>query len=708
MLENFKKFLNGKTVAIVGNSSKLMDNEFGEEIDSHDIVIRFNDGFIINKKAQGSKTTILVLSQELSSSDILRYKPLYIINRSSNYNNGTTYSFPKQLREEVSKKIKGVCSSGVLTLEWLLKYNVKFVDLYGFDLNYKTFHNLVEEKKIINEYEKDGLIKINREKKKIIVSSKPVEPIKSILTQKSPVIDNIKSIINITPKVTKSLTSVTEKIIEKNPVVKIEKIVEAKSENKNSLFSEKYYDKFDLISFDVFDTLLYRPFKYPSELFEYIGGSQFRKERIWAEKISRLQCKETTLDKIYNMIQPEYKKYKDIEISTEISLCKPYKENAELFNFIKSLGKKIIITSDMYLPESVIEIMLWQCGVNGYDKIYVSSKQQAQKSTGELFDKILEDYKLPPEKILHIGDNKRSDGDIPSTKGLSIYNVEKKIDLLFKNKPFLKLLKDNYLNNLYISSLIDYQEDNYWKRLGYMYGSVLVYPFMYWLRDEAIKNKIDTLVFVGRDGYILKKVFEKFNTGIKCIYAYANRRMAKSGKDYSYYFDNIGCEGYTALVDSTTRDYSAQSTSKIKAGYYFWVRDPYKETIVPEWCYSYSFTNRDAYSRILSWELVETLVASPEPPVQDIDEETLQPIYDEITPEEEFRIKIITDICEGILEYGEKNIEIPLQPENVFEIINNFLTHLTIEDKEYLGQVNFASDPSHSSYHKLVVHPKKR
>ena len=674
-----------------------MDNEFGEEIDTHDIIIRFNDGFIANKNSQGTKTTILVLSQELSPSDILKYKPLYIINRSSNYNNGTTYAFPKDLREKASKKTKGVCSSGLLTIEWLLQHNVKFIDLYGFDLNYKTFHNLVEERKIISDYEKDGLLKINKEKKRVIIE-KP-----KIITSK-----DVKQNI-ISSRICKG--TITKKdIIESNPVIKIEKNKEEKkmkTENKNSLYSEKYYDKFDLISFDVFDTLLYCPFKHPSELFEYIGGSGFRKERIWAERISRLHCKETTYNKIYNMIQPEYKKFKEIELNTELSLCKPYKENVELFNFIKSLGKKIIITSDMYLPESVIEMMLWQCGVSGFDRIYVSSEQQAQKCTGELFDKILKDYQISPEKLLHIGDNRRSDGSVPYNMGISIYNIEKKIDLLFEEKPLLKLLKENYLNNLYISSLIDYQEDNYWKRLGYMYGSVLVYPFMYWLRDKALENKIDTLVFVGRDGYILKKVFEKFNTGIKCIYAYANRRMAKSGKDYSYYFDNIGCEGYTALVDSTTRDYSAQSTSKIKAGYYFWVRDPYKDTIVPEGCYSYSFTDRDAYSRILSWELVETLVASPEPPIKDIDEETLKPIYDEITPEEEFRIKIITDICEGILEYGEKNIEIPLQPENVFEVINNFLTHLTTEDKEYLGQVNFASDPSHSSYHKLIVHPKK-
>lgn len=54
----FFKFFENKTVAIVGNATSLLGKKYGKQIDSHDIVIRFNRGYIINEEAQGVKTTV--------------------------------------------------------------------------------------------------------------------------------------------------------------------------------------------------------------------------------------------------------------------------------------------------------------------------------------------------------------------------------------------------------------------------------------------------------------------------------------------------------------------------------------------------------------------------------------------------------------------------------------------------------------------------
>ena len=54
-----EKLLDGKSVAIVGNSGKLLHKRHGEAIDSHDAVIRFNWAPTEGYEAQvGSKTTI--------------------------------------------------------------------------------------------------------------------------------------------------------------------------------------------------------------------------------------------------------------------------------------------------------------------------------------------------------------------------------------------------------------------------------------------------------------------------------------------------------------------------------------------------------------------------------------------------------------------------------------------------------------------------
>jgi len=54
----------GKTVAVVGNSKKLLDFAHGAAIDDHDLVIRFNRAWpnrARNRKATGSKTTHMSL-----------------------------------------------------------------------------------------------------------------------------------------------------------------------------------------------------------------------------------------------------------------------------------------------------------------------------------------------------------------------------------------------------------------------------------------------------------------------------------------------------------------------------------------------------------------------------------------------------------------------------------------------------------------------
>jgi CMP-N-acetylneuraminic acid synthetase len=58
-LFNFKSLIKGKSIAVVANSSKLLENNFGESIDKHDIVIRFNSYKILPKHT-GSKITMHV------------------------------------------------------------------------------------------------------------------------------------------------------------------------------------------------------------------------------------------------------------------------------------------------------------------------------------------------------------------------------------------------------------------------------------------------------------------------------------------------------------------------------------------------------------------------------------------------------------------------------------------------------------------------
>ena len=164
-------YLKDKNVAIVGNAQSIFDHTYGEEIDKADVVIRFNRGFPNDIKAQGEKTTILMLSCDLSKTDINFYKAKYVINRSGIASNDAP-TISSQDRNRLAEKLGSQPSSGFMAIDLCLTAHAKSIQLYGFDFEqtptfynpdgYKTKHDYNKEQEIVLEYERAGLLTINK------------------------------------------------------------------------------------------------------------------------------------------------------------------------------------------------------------------------------------------------------------------------------------------------------------------------------------------------------------------------------------------------------------------------------------------------------------------------------------------------------------------------------------------------------------------
>lgn len=181
--------------------------------------------------------------------------------------------------------------------------------------------------------------------------------------------------------------------------------------------SIKKITKKHIISFDVFNTLILRKTKKPSDVFMQINdGTVFGMKRISAEKKAR-SCnvkEDVTLSDIYKFL-PEYDENK--EIKKEIELCYANPKAIQLYNTLRKRGKEIIIVSDMYLPREVICIILKNSGYDIDDvPIYVSSEYGKTKRTGNLYKVVLKDHQ--GQRIVHIGDNVISDYLIPKLLGI--------------------------------------------------------------------------------------------------------------------------------------------------------------------------------------------------------------------------------------------------------------------------------------------------
>ena len=279
----------------------------------------------------------------------------------------------------------------------------------------------------------------------------------------------------------------------------------------------KYLDGIDVVSFDIFDTLLIRPYKKPVDLFKHLeilyNAPGFCNERIFAEARARTKCgsrdKDICFNDIYDSILPDYKVLKEKELELEKNILKA---NPFILNIYKNAvkkGKQIIAISDMYLPESFLKEILSLNGFNEISQIYVSSKYGYNKNSRVLYQLALKDLKISPERALHIGDNLTADFYRAKECGMNAILIPQ----ISANTIWKKRLKkiNNQFETGILSSIFNYHQmyksNNYWEELGYHLGGPLAVGYIEKIISESSKINLDTLLFVSRDGYILQKVY---------------------------------------------------------------------------------------------------------------------------------------------------------------------------------------------------------
>ncbi|MBO4779932.1 MAG: hypothetical protein J5497_04770, partial [Selenomonadaceae bacterium] len=219
----------------------------------------------------------------------------------------------------------------------------------------------------------------------------------------------------------------------------------------------------EIVSFDIFDTLLMRFVAKPALVNEIIRfrvenllGHEFNfpKLRIEAENLVR-QSKtvgDVTLDEIYKKFGEicgfdgeTCKKIRDLEIETELKLILPRQDMIDWFNEIRKRGREIWLISDMYMQTPDLERLLRKCGITDYDKLLISSETGLRKDTAEIWDRLAAEGYTSQRKIVHIGDNETSDLQLPGDRNFGIYHIMSAINL-FSQVPFGRILLENLGN----------------------------------------------------------------------------------------------------------------------------------------------------------------------------------------------------------------------------------------------------------------------
>ena len=211
------------------------------------------------------------------------------------------------------------------------------------------------------------------------------------------------------------------------------------------MMNDKVLTSFDVISFDVFDTLLTRCCLEPKDVFSQVEKMTRQKgyanARLKAERRANRRVAlgvtrgETSLDEVYSFI-PRFCDLKDAELECEKSCIRANPEAVELWFRAGELGKRRVIVSDMYLPRQFIEKLLKANGVTGWDGIYVSSEYKARKKTGKLYQIMMKDQGVEPTQVLHIGDNEISDVASANAVGIAAFQYERVGDRFLRENMF--------------------------------------------------------------------------------------------------------------------------------------------------------------------------------------------------------------------------------------------------------------------------------
>jgi hypothetical protein len=149
----YKDWFKGKSVAVVGNAQSLFDREYGQIIDSHDVVCRINKGFYnIVDLSHGTRTDVLVFSQWATVRRAVKRKSAlcikYFIHTSAlgreviiaptELNLESEYTqCPIDVINDLKTKVlltkKQSVSTGITFLEMLSNCEPKKVSIFGFD-----------------------------------------------------------------------------------------------------------------------------------------------------------------------------------------------------------------------------------------------------------------------------------------------------------------------------------------------------------------------------------------------------------------------------------------------------------------------------------------------------------------------------------------------------------------------------------------------
>lgn len=334
----------------------------------------------------------------------------------------------------------------------------------------------------------------------------------------------------------------TEKVIPKGNNLIYPEIGTVKRKSISELV--ELFSDFEIISFDIFDTLIFRYLNDPKDVFNLVGIRlgvyDYKAIRISAEEEARKNVDDISnevclsdicsIASLYSGIDVSKCVEEELDVERQVCFANPY--IYEIARQLAEKGKRIIATSNMYLDSIQLGTILTACGYDFISEIFVSCEYKKSKYQGEL-QKCVWSNIGKDKKVIHIGDNYIVDYIGSRMAGWKAYYYQNVNDIgnVFRPAKMSKLAFSFYsgiVNSHFHNGMVN--ESMYYE-LGFAYLGILVVGFCEWINDYAKRESVDKILFTSRDMYVVHEIYNEFFNEVDNDYVKISRFCSQR---YSY------------------------------------------------------------------------------------------------------------------------------------------------------------------------------
>lgn len=206
---------------------------------------------------------------------------------------------------------------------------------------------------------------------------------------------------------------------------------------------------FEIVSFDIFDTVLRRKY-YEPDYAKYLLGQDLTKEShfsspeefVIARNKAELVCRQTkefqgdvSIKEIYKQLAETLEVSEELasdwmnkEFYYDLDMALPKDEMVEIVKQLALQKKEIWFVTDIYYTKQQVELMLRKIGVAVPYRLFVSSALGMRKDAGTMWAHVKKLVSTSEKRFVHVGDNVRSDAQICGDFGLQNIHILNPID----------------------------------------------------------------------------------------------------------------------------------------------------------------------------------------------------------------------------------------------------------------------------------------